>query len=232
MYYWDYYNTTYLGRYLHDIESKFYWDRCKTFNIKKILDIGGGSGRISEYFIKRGMIVDIIERDEEAINSGLAKFSEYEKLNYLRGDIFEILRKVNDCSYDLVIANQVLSYLKINDVKNLIVNVGRILRNEGHFMFNIINYHSYKSVIKRLIKKSSKSDNAFSVFSINEYLHRNHLRINEIKGYYSFPMKRNSERKLTYIFILLDKIFMFLDEILQDSLKFSHWLLIDSVKEK
>ena len=79
-YYWDEYNNTSLGKYLDFVEKSFYYNSVVINNIVNVLDVGGGSGRISIPLVEKSKIINIIENDRNAIINGLKKCNKLKNL--------------------------------------------------------------------------------------------------------------------------------------------------------
>ncbi|MDQ7818399.1 MAG: methyltransferase domain-containing protein [Melioribacteraceae bacterium] len=198
------------------IEEKFYFDEHIKNDIHIILDLGGGSGRMASRFALIGKEVTIVENDDTAIEAGLLKC----KLNYIKMDIINYLKNAPGDTYDLVIANQVLSYFDSDQIATIIKEVARVLRKDKYFSFSFINERSYKKLVKNIIgKKQGISEKSLSLTVLRKII-KEYFQIDKMLGYNNIPFKRSSNSLLVKYFAFFEKyIFYFYNP-------YSHWFLI------
>ena len=106
---------------------KFFEER----DVKKILDLGCGSGRHLVYLAKHDFLVYGIDSSNEGIRiaKGWLKRKNL-KANLRVGNIFKRLPYKDDF-FDALISTSVLQHAKIRDIKFAIKEIERILRPEG-----------------------------------------------------------------------------------------------------
>lgn len=100
-------------------------------NLKKVLDVGCGSGRVVKYLNDNGFDAFGCDPQEEAVN--LAK--KLNKKNVITQTSAAQLPFKNQ-SFDLITAISVIEHLSLNDIKYFFTEAQRILRPEG-FIFMI-----------------------------------------------------------------------------------------------
>lgn len=103
----------------------------KKHNVRKILDLGCGSGRHTVYFAKEGFDVFGFDIAEEGINitkSWLKK--EDSQANLKVGSIYDKLPYPNDF-FDAIVSTSVIHHEKIQNIRKLIKEVRRVLKPKG-----------------------------------------------------------------------------------------------------
>lgn len=122
----------------------------KKNKIKKILDLGYGTGRHVIYFVKNGFDVYGIDISKE----GLEITENWLKKNKLKADlkIGSIYKKLpyKNNFFDAIISTQVIHHEKIKTIRETIKELVRILRPNG-FIFITVRK-------KRLVRPKSKSN--------------------------------------------------------------------------
>jgi SAM-dependent methyltransferase len=120
----------------------------KESGVRRVLDLGCGSGRHLVYLAKHGFEVygiDIAKHGIEIAEDWLKK----ERLKaYLEvDDIYDKL-PYNDNFFDAVISTQALYHGKIEDIQRLIKEIERILRPEGLIFITFLKRLSKKDIPK------------------------------------------------------------------------------------
>lgn len=112
--------------------SKPILDVLKTLNGKRILEIGSGGGHLSSHIQKGGNLVVTIDISDTALQT--AK-NNYPDLNLIQMDA-ENLGFRDDC-FDFVISIELIEHLP--NLQNHFENVGRVLKNDGVYLFKTPN---------------------------------------------------------------------------------------------
>lgn len=203
MYYWDIDNTaTYnnkMGRYKTKSESDFINHFLNS--PKKILDIGGGSGRFAIPLKELGHDVTVIDLNEHAIK--LLK-SKNPSINCINDD-FLAWKTNHRNNYDLVLAIEVLLYVK--NWHAFFSKVYNLLSNDGLFIFTATNKNSWRTILQK-IKDRNQPDYGYSIYSYETYkkiIRETNFVIEKEIGFLWIPFKINSNSKFVDIFAWIEK---------------------------
>lgn len=117
-------------------DDEFFFELLKKVNVKRIADLGCGTGRLTTHFAKAGYHITAVDPNEEAI--------EYAKNKEVQGEVTWL---VGDSSileantYDAVImtANVAQVFLTDEDWSQVISDAFRALKPAGHFIFDTRN---------------------------------------------------------------------------------------------
>lgn len=113
--------------YIHEITRKF-----KKYQVKKILDLGCGSGWLTIFISKYGFDITGIDIAKPAIELGKIWAKEDNaNVNFLVGDILNLPFK--DGTFDAIVCNSVLEHLRLDQAEVLIKKVHAILKDGGFF---------------------------------------------------------------------------------------------------
>ena len=110
---------------------------------RRALDLGCGSLRNSKFLFNSGLIVDAIDKDPK-----VKKFREFFKgrpkglfnlkiADYLKSNLGEE-------KYDIVVAQNCLSFNNKNDVKKIIIKIYKALKMNGYFAGNIYGIKDFR----------------------------------------------------------------------------------------
>ncbi len=122
-------------------------------NSQKILDIGCGEGNFAS-ILKENLKAEVwgIEKNEKA--ASLAK----EKLDkVIVGDIVEIVRDLEDKSFDCIVLNDILEHLAYPN--NLLKNLKDKLKKNGVVVFSVPNVRYLLNLKRLLINKDWRYEN-------------------------------------------------------------------------
>ena len=135
---------------------------------KKLIDIGCGTGRHSNYFNKKGM--DVVGIDLSLNSIAKAKEQENESLQFIVHDMREVF---NENYFDIAI-NLFTSFgyfEKNEDEQKAINSIAKNLKKEGLL---IIDFMNVKKVIHNLVLKETKEVNGI-VFNISRKFDKNYI---------------------------------------------------------
>ena len=200
----DYFkNDEYWSKHINkSLEEDLWIDEYKSyFNSKgKCLDLGCGIGQYSKQLIKYGY--DVVSADISDI--ALNKVKDFNE-NVVKLDMRNKL-PFSDSEFDLVFANLSIHYFSNEDTKKLLLEIKRILRDDGLFIGSVngiqglkvieneakeIEYHfyEYKGKLIRLfdIIDVKKYLEDFDIIKIDE---RETIRFEHKKNYIIFIAKK------------------------------------------
>lgn len=113
--------------YIHEITRKF-----KKYQVKKVLDLGCGSGWLTIFISKYGFDVTGIDIAKPAIELGKIWAKEdNSSVNFLVGDILNLPFK--DGTFDAIVCNSVLEHFRLDQAEVLLEKVHMILKEGGFF---------------------------------------------------------------------------------------------------
>ncbi len=200
----DYFkNDEYWSKHINkSLEEDLWIDEYKSyFNSKgKCLDLGCGIGQYSKQLIKYGY--DVVSADISDI--ALNKVKDFNE-NVVKLDMRNKL-PFSDSEFDLVFANLSIHYFSDEDTKKLLLEIKRILKDDGLFIGSVngiqglkvieneakeIEYHfyEYKGKLIRLfdIIDVKKYLEDFDIIKIDE---RETIRFEHKKNYIIFIVKK------------------------------------------
>ncbi len=107
-----------------------------------ILELGCGTGKLAERLASESKNIIGIDNDETMIVRARKVYPEIEFKAMAVQDIGGLHR-----SFDLIICTgNVLSYLNDDEMSNLVSNVERMLNSGGYWIFQVINWDSFKGM--------------------------------------------------------------------------------------
>ena len=113
--------------YIHELTRKL-----KKYQVKKVLDLGCGSGWLSIFISKYGFDVTGIDAAKPAVELGKTWSGEDNiKVNFLIGDILDLPFK--ESSFDAVVCNSVLEHFRFDQAKIIFEKVHKVLAEKGFF---------------------------------------------------------------------------------------------------
>ena len=113
--------------YIHELTRKL-----KKYKVKKVLDLGCGSGWLTIFMSKYGFDVTGIDIAKPAIELGKTWAGEDNaNVNFLIGDLLNLPFK--ESTFDAVICNSVLEHLRLEQAKILFEKAHKVLIEKGFF---------------------------------------------------------------------------------------------------
>jgi len=125
----------------------------KKKSVKKVLDLGCGSGRHTVYLVKHGFEVygiDIAPKGIKITKDWLKK--EKLKANLKVGNVYKKLPYPNNF-FDALISTQTLHHNKIGNIRKLIKEIERVLKPEGFIFITVSKKGSVKDIPKEKMWK-------------------------------------------------------------------------------
>lgn len=115
--------------YIHELTRKL-----KKYQVKKVLDLGCGSGWLSIFMSKYGFEIIGVDIAKPAVELGKTWAQEDNvNVNFLVGDLLNLPFK--EGSFDAVVCNSVLEHFRTDQAKTLLEKVHAILKDKG-FLFS------------------------------------------------------------------------------------------------
>ena len=197
-YFWDVANPKaynnrmgkYKTRYVLDFISKYTNDR------KRILDVGGGSGRFAIPLYEKGADVVLLDESDKAA-AILSKRCPGIKCVVESFDqaVFD-----QEASFDLILMIEVLFYIR--DWPRTLAKVRTLLKDNGVFIFTATNRDSWRFLFSR-----RKED--YTVYSLDKYrelLNEAGFDIGRIEGFLWIPCKVDSDSVAVDVFAGLESM--------------------------
>jgi len=143
----------------------------KKYDVKKILDLGCGTGRHIIYFAKSGFDVYGVDISKEGINITKERLKK-EKLqaNLKIGSIYEKL-PYKDSLFDAVISTNVVHHEKIKNIRKAIREIERVLKPKG-LIFITVRKRKFRKFYPKLtiIEKYGKQKTNYKVIGPRTYV--------------------------------------------------------------
>ena len=119
-----------------DMVVDYLASRWRGTDKKKILDLGCGLGRHTNFFAKRGFETFGFDLSQDAIEKA-KKYAESENLdvNFKIGDMLKLPYKEN--SFDAILCMNVISHTDTDGMKKIIDELHRVLRKNGECYFTL-----------------------------------------------------------------------------------------------
>ena len=200
-YYWDEFhgvNAAKLGHYLTQKELTFIESFLAEHKIKKCLEIGCGSGRLSRHIIKHKIDLTGIDIDQTALK---ILNQRYPKIKTRKVDASQKL-PFTTSSFDCIMAIEFLDYL--TDLDSFFAEVSRVLASGGFFLFTCGNGANYKKWLQQKFGRH-QGRYLFTTPVITISLSRNNLKLLKLQGYNWLPVRRESNNPLIPVFAHLEK---------------------------
>lgn len=143
----------------------------KKHKLKRILDLGCGTGRHSVYLAKKGFDVYGIDIAEEGIKQARQWLKgEGLNANLKIGSIYEKLPYKNDF-FDAVISTYTIHHQKIENIRKTIQEIERILK-PGGFIFINVRRRKFRKFYPagKIIEKYGKQKTDYKVIAPNTYV--------------------------------------------------------------
>lgn len=117
-------------------DDEFFLELLKNCDVKKIADLGCGTGRLTTHFAEAGYEVTAIDPNEEAIEYAKGKESSGE-VKWIVGDSADLATNAFDAV--IMTANVAQVFLTEESWRDVVADVYRALKPGGHFIFDTRN---------------------------------------------------------------------------------------------
>lgn len=149
----------------------------------KALDLGCGEGKFSIFLSKNNFEVDAIDKEEAGIEK-LKKFIKQNKITNINPQVKDILDfNFKPNNYNLIIASQVLDFLKLSEIEKIIDKIKTSTKKGGYIFISVFSTKepSYKK-IKEILKRKEIERNTFYLPKKNIFRH--FFTVNELKNFF------------------------------------------------
>lgn len=135
--------------------NKVFFDLLGEVKDKKILDAGCGQGYLAKTISEKNAIVTALDGSEKLIELAKKNYGESENLSFSRHDLRKPL-SFPDSTFDIILGNMVL--MDLDPIEGTMREFGRILKNEGIFLFSILhplftNGTLRKTIVEKIFRK-------------------------------------------------------------------------------
>lgn len=122
---------------------------------KQILDLGGGTGKLSNLINNNGCNSICFDFSEELVKIGKQLFPN---VTFVLGDIVELNKYFSDNTFDGVIAFYSLFHIPEEDFNNVLIQIKNVMKNGGLFAF-VVQLGKGESMVDEpyLMEKGKKS---------------------------------------------------------------------------
>ena len=158
-------------------------------NYSNLLDLGGGIGLWSNFFLDSGLNVSLVEKQLNFINVAKSNINS-KKISFINSDIKEF--NFNKNKFDIVFMSGVSIYLNDSEMKELLKKIYYTIKPEGFF----IHRDAYSIKKKLTIDKFSDelNENYFAIYrTLNDYFELI-LKSNPFNLFYSEDMYKYCEK--------------------------------------
>jgi SAM-dependent methyltransferase len=190
-----------IGRYRTQIESEFLFAHIGK-SPKRILDMGGGSGRFARMLVQCGHDVTLVDKNPQAVAMAMERGVQHA----IACDILNF----SGCEFDTVICMEVFQYFKNWDT--LVSKAAECLNSGGTFVFCATNSRSWRYRLRRF-KNSSSEVHACAPLEIANCLKSHRFEIAASKGFQWSLAQTGSDSFLVDASVWLEK-----------GLKLDNWL--------
>ena len=97
----------------------------------KVIDLGGGSGKVTKYLIDNDFDCTCYDFSEEMMRNALALFPN---IPYILDDILYLRKHFEDKSTDGIVAFYSLFHIPKDDMKILLKDIRKVLKSAGYFL--------------------------------------------------------------------------------------------------
>ena len=187
---------------------------------KKVIDVGGGFGRLLPIFKKRFGVIYIFDYSKKLLGTAEENAEKLGiKITTINGDVNEISSLV-DSKFDCVTMIRVSHHL--GDLEKVFLQIREILNENGVFILEVANKIHFKSLITNVIKGNFEYLNKDSVSVATKdvtFLNHHPKRVEEILNKCGFKIeKKLSVSNLRHPFFkkyIPFKILIFLEKVMQ-----------------
>ena len=182
-----------IGRYRTEMESRFLFDYIGK-PPQRILDLGGGSGRLGGMLVARGHHVTLIDKNPQAVAMA-------EKRGVQHAVVCDI-SDFREGGFDAVVCMEVIQYFEKCDT--IISKAAESLKTGGTFVFCSTNSQSWRFRLRSL-KHDSCTVHAFTIDEIEQCLQSHQFEIVGRKGFQWSLAQTGSDSRIVDVSVWIEK---------------------------
>jgi len=197
-----------VGRYRTEVESHFLFEHIDK-PPQRILDMGGGSGRLGGMLAARGHDVTLIDSNPQAVAMA-------EKRGIRRAIVSDI-SNFHEGGFDGIVCMEVVEYFESCDT--IFAKAAESLKAGGTFVFCVTNSRSWRFLLRSL-KTNDDDVNAFTIPEVERCLTSHRFEVIGRKGFQWSLAQTGSDSRIVDASIWIERGLG-----LQNWLSQSPWLL-------
>lgn len=182
-----------MGRYRTQVELEFLFRHLPAAR-SRVLDVGGGSGRLGAVMSARGHEVTLLDKNPQALalaaGKGLARMVQADFQDFAEKD------------FDVVVCMEVLEYF--TDCGPVLARCGEILKPGGLLVFCIINSQSWRFKLQQAWGNHCGA-NAFSLAQVERALAASNLQVIERSGFQWCLARTGSDSRLVTVSAAIER---------------------------
>jgi 2-polyprenyl-3-methyl-5-hydroxy-6-metoxy-1,4-benzoquinol methylase len=182
-----------MGRYRTRVECDFMTRHLGPAPLR-VLDVGGGSGRLGTFFHNLGHHVTVMDHNHDAVKMAQAKG--------FAGAVVCDLMKYDGRDFDVVACMEVIEYFK--DSAPVLKKCAEFVRPGGMFLFCVINAQSWRYQMRHL-KHSDFPANASTPAEVERTCQAAGLEIIERRGFQWCLAPTGSDSRLVTVSAAVEK---------------------------
>lgn len=184
-----------MGRYRTQVECDFMRGHLGVAP-QRILDVGGGSGRLGQFFKDLGHRVTVVDRNPLAIEMAAAKG--------LEGAVVCDVLAYDGRDFDVTVCMEVIEYFP--QCAPVIAKCAEFTKPGGIFLFCIINAQSWRFQLQRL-KNNEHKANAFSLAEVEAATSAAGFEIIERRGFQWCLAPTGSDSRMVTVSVAFERWF-------------------------
>lgn len=118
--------------------------------IKKIIDIGGGFGRLTPQYVFRAKSVVLTDPSTKLLSLAKKNLKTYKNIKFVQSTAENLAKKFRARSFDTVFMVRVMHHIKEPDV--IIKTIAKLLKKNGYLLLEFPNKVHGKAVITNFLK--------------------------------------------------------------------------------
>ena len=140
----DYERDFWTGRDYEDSIERMALEKLLPIKGQRIIDIGGGYGRLTSTYIDRFAEVTIFDYAASLLDKAKLKWGSNSKVAIVQGDLYAL--PFPDQHFDAVLMVRVMHHL--DDVPRAFKEISRVIKPGGHFIFEYANKRNLLEILR------------------------------------------------------------------------------------